>query len=803
MDSLEASNETQKYKKHVHSLGDENKFFFHTAISRKRKKLQVEGVMFDGIWISNPVHVKEEFQSCPSGSGAGRSVGPRSGNRLARLGRIRVGSWNVGTLTGKRYELVETLRECKVDILCVQETRWKGRGAARINDYKLWFSGSRVARNGVGIIIGPPYNEYVVDVGRRSDRIMSVRLVIQEVTFTVICAYAPHAGRGDAEKRHFWESLDAVVRMCPSDHSLLIGGDLNGHIGSDVEGYAGVHGGFGYGARNEEGLSILEFAVAHDLAVVNSFFKKRDAQLATFHSGGHSTQIDYLLIRKGDLRTCGDCKVLTAWTCSSQHRLLVMDLVLQRRATKSVRQAQPKILWKKLNGEKAETFKTTVIGRVDAELEMISNDDTDQMWNCLASSIREVAKETLGVALGTCRGHRAVRESWWFSEEVQSKVALKKLRFRELIAGGEGTPTDRIRAVERYKEAKREAKKAVALAKENAYEDLYKKLDSKEGANDIYKIAKARERRRMDLDNIKFIKNEDGQTLVKEDEIRKRWEEYFSSLFVVGRPERHEDLQDADIEQSHNSIDCERISEEEVRLALRKMGRNKSVGPDQIPIEAWWCLGDTGVRWLTCLFNKTFRSSKMPMEWRLSETIPIYKNKGDAQCCDPCIDGVSLDMWVSMCMYGFICLVVCIFVCLYVYPYVEWLAMLCFYLYVDIYVYFSFNAALLYSSCAPQYTLRYNAILGRISLQRFGAIPSTVHGLVKFLTKKGIATLESNPPEALCTSVTVKEEEKSMSETSSGCHIVINSSYSDQLRRILLVRHRYDRRSARCCATPA
>ncbi|XP_071695187.1 uncharacterized protein [Rutidosis leptorrhynchoides] len=471
------------------------------------------------------------------------------------------------------------------------------------------------------------------DPGRRSDRIMSVRLVIQEVTFTVICAYAPHAGRGDAEKRHFWESLDAVVRMCPSDHSLLIGGDLNGHIGSDVEGYAGVHGGFGYGARNEEGLSILEFAVAHDLAVVNSFFKKRDAQLATFHSGGHSTQIDYLLIRKGDLRTSGDCKVLTAWTCSSQHRLLVMDLVLQRRATKSVRQAQPKILWKKLNGEKAETFKTTVIGRVDAELEMISNDDTDQMWNCLASSIREVAKETLGVALGTCRGHRAVRESWWFSEEVQSKVALKQLRFRELIAGGEGTPTDRIRAVERYKEAKREAKKAVALAKENAYEDLYKKLDSKEGANDIYKIAKARERRRMDLDNIKFIKNEDGQTLVKEDEIRKRWEEYFSSLFVVGRPERHEDLQDADIEQSHNSIDCERISEEEVRLALRKMGRNKSVGPDQIPIEAWRCLGDTGVRWLTCLFNKTFRSSKMPMEWRLSETIPIYKNKGDAQCC--------------------------------------------------------------------------------------------------------------------------------------------------------------------------
>ncbi|XP_071729258.1 uncharacterized protein [Rutidosis leptorrhynchoides] len=546
------------------------------------------------------------LRSCPSSSRAGRFFRPSSGNRLAKPVRIRAGSWNVGTLTGKRYELVETLRKRKVDILCVQETRWKVRGAAKIKDYKLWFSGSRVARNGVGIMIGLPYNENVVDVSRRSDRIMSVRLVIQEVTYTVISAYAPHAGLGSAEKRFFWESLDEVVRTCPPDHRLIIGGDLNGHIGTNVKGYLGAHGGFGYGVRNEEGLSILDFAIAHDLAVANSFFKKTGAQLATFHSGGHSTQIDYLLLRKGDLRTCGDCKVLTDLTCSSQHRLLVMDLALRRRATRRVRPAQTKILGKKLNGEKAETFKTLVVERINAEVEMVSHDEADQMWNCLASTIREVAKETLGVAVGTSRGRKADRESWWYSDEVQSKVALKQLSFRELITCQEGTLTDRTRFEERYKEAKKEAKKAVARAKEKAYEDLYSKLDSKEGANDIYRIAKARERRRRDLDNIKFIKNEVAQTLVKDDEIRKRWEGYFASLFVGGRSEHHGDLQDHDIEQSQNNMDCERINQEEVRSALRKMGRNKAVGPDQIPIEAWRCLGDDGVRWLTCIFKKTF-----------------------------------------------------------------------------------------------------------------------------------------------------------------------------------------------------
>ncbi|XP_071704410.1 uncharacterized protein [Rutidosis leptorrhynchoides] len=241
-----------------------------------------------------------------------------------------------------------------------------------------------------------------------------------------------------------------------------------------LDGYAGVHGGFRYRVRNEEGLSILEFAVAHDLVVENSFFRKTEAQLATFHSRGHSTQIDYLLLRKGDLRACRDCKALTTWTCSTQHRLLVMDLVLQRRVTRRVRPAQPRILWKNLNGEKAKNFKASVL-------------------------------ETLVVAVGTSRGHKSCRESWWISDEVQTKVTLKQLRFRELITCREGIRGDRTRAKERYKEAKREAKKAVVRVKDKAYEVLYRKLDSKEGANDIYRIAKARESRRRDIDNIKGI----------------------------------------------------------------------------------------------------------------------------------------------------------------------------------------------------------------------------------------------------------------------------------------------------------
>ncbi|GJY16519.1 hypothetical protein Tco_0386941 [Tanacetum coccineum] len=123
-----------------------------------------------------------------------------------------------------------------------------------------------------------------------------------------------------------------------------------------------------------------------------------------------------------------------------------------------------------------------------------------------------------------------------------------------------------------------------------------------------------------------------SRTITDEEEIKKRWEEYFSSLFNAREPKGHEEGVGPN-RQPHIECYYSRISQAEVRTTLQKMGRNKVVGPDQIPIEAWKSLGDEGSFWLTILFNKIFTSARMPEEWRLSEVIPIFKNKGDAQVC--------------------------------------------------------------------------------------------------------------------------------------------------------------------------
>nr|XP_043639105.1 uncharacterized protein LOC122610177 [Erigeron canadensis] len=158
-------------------------------------------------------------------------------------------------------------------------------------------------------------------------------------------------------------------------------------------------------------------------------------------------------------------------------------------------------------GEAAETFRSMTSARFSLEIQDGEHTDADQLWIHLAKGMRETAKAVLGETRGTSSRRKGGRESWWISKESKQN----------------GTIEDWSLARQRYYEAKKEAKKIVAIEKERAHEELYKKVDSKEGKNDIFRIAKARERKRRDLGDVIYIKDESGRSIVKVEDIRKRW----------------------------------------------------------------------------------------------------------------------------------------------------------------------------------------------------------------------------------------------------------------------------------------
>ena len=39
--------------------------------------------------------------------------------------KIRLGTWDIGTLNGKILEICDELWKCNVDLCCIQEVRWR------------------------------------------------------------------------------------------------------------------------------------------------------------------------------------------------------------------------------------------------------------------------------------------------------------------------------------------------------------------------------------------------------------------------------------------------------------------------------------------------------------------------------------------------------------------------------------------------------------------------------------------------------------------------------------------------------
>ena len=540
--------------------------------------------------------------------------------KLAEPRRIRLGSWNVGSLTGKLRELVDAAVRRGVDILCVQETKWRGQKAKEVEDtgFKLWYTGTAANRNGVGILINKSLKYGVVDVRRRGDRIILVKLVAEDLVLNVISAYAPQVGHNENTKREFWEGLEDMVRSVPIGEKLFIGGDLNGHVGTSNTGFEGAHGGFGYGIRNQEGEDVLSFALAYNMIVANTLFRKRESHLVTFSSGQHSSQIDFILSRREDRRACLDCKVIPGESVVPQHKLVVADFRFRIRVQRDKRAKVARTKWWKLKGEVAQVFKE----RVFKEGPWEEGGDADNVWMKMATCIRKVASEEFGVS----RGRRSEdKDTWWWNDDVQKALKEKKDCFRRLYLD---RSADNI---EKYKMAKKAAKRAVGEARGRAYEDLYQRLGTKEGERDIYKMAKIRERKTRDIGQVKCIKDGAGQLLVKDEEIKHRWREYFDKLFNGENESSTIELNDSFDETSMRFV--RRIQESEVKEALKRMKGGKAMGPDCIPIEVWKGLGDIAIVWLTKLFNLIFRANKMPEEWRRSILVPIFKNKGDVQSC--------------------------------------------------------------------------------------------------------------------------------------------------------------------------
>ena len=167
------------------------------------------------------------------------------------------------------------------------------------------------------------------------------------------------------------------------------------------------------------------------------------------------------------------------------------------------------------------------------------------------------------------------------------------------------------------------------MAKGRAYDDLYARLETKEGEKELYRLARQIDRAGKDIQHVRVIKDENGNVMVNSEVVLKRWKEYFEKLM---NEENNREPRTEEPEVVNEEVIC--VGREEVKNALRRMKKGKAAEPDELPVEVWKCMGiKMGIKFLTRLFNRLLMSERMPEKWRRSVLIPIYKNKVDAQYC--------------------------------------------------------------------------------------------------------------------------------------------------------------------------
>uniref|UniRef100_M8BPS6 serine--tRNA ligase n=1 Tax=Aegilops tauschii TaxID=37682 RepID=M8BPS6_AEGTA len=117
---------------------------------------------------------------------------------------------------------------------------------------------------------------------------------------------------------------------------------------------------------------------------------------------------------------------------------------------------------------------------------------------------------------------KVVRMKWW-KLKAEATHAFKEKAIKEKTIKEKKDCFKRLHLdksadnIEKYKVAKKTAKRDVSEARGQAYEDLYQRLclNTKEGKRDIYKMAKIQERKTRDVNQVKCIK--DGADRLLED----------------------------------------------------------------------------------------------------------------------------------------------------------------------------------------------------------------------------------------------------------------------------------------------
>ncbi|XP_051651908.1 craniofacial development protein 2-like [Manacus candei] len=355
--------------------------------------------------------------------------------------KLTLACWNIRTMldsadSGRPEHcsalIAHELARLNIDIAALSEVRLHEEGSLREHGagYTLFWSGKpRTEKHlsGVGFMIKnsilPKLENLLTG---HSDRIISLRLPLHNNQHVVIFSiYAPTLQTDPAEKNKFYADLHLLTQKVPADDKIIILGDFNARVGKNFDAWKGILGKHGFGNCNDNGRLLLEFCAEQQLTITNTIFQQKDSLKTTWMHprSKHWHLIDYVLVRRRDVRNVHHTSVMPSTECQTDHRLVRCKLNFNlkfkpKRGSISRRRLQ-------VNSLQSATVRDRFQANLQTRLENHSTDSTDSspetIWHHIKNSILQSSEESLGFSLK--------KNKDWFDEnnrEIQDLLRKKR-----------------------------------------------------------------------------------------------------------------------------------------------------------------------------------------------------------------------------------------------------------------------------------------------------------------------------------------------------------------------------------------
>jgi len=193
--------------------------------------------------------------------------------------QLVIGTWNIRTMLkpGKMQEIAEQIQNTALQILALQEIRWKGYGYIRKKDYSLYCSCNTdtTGQFGTGFLVKKEIEKNILGFEPYNERMCKLRIKGKYHNLSLICVHAPTEDSDNTVKEQLYADLQRIQDCIPKHDATILLADMNAKIGLE-DAFSSVTGKYSLHKESSgNGELVCEYEAANNMYIMSTKFNHK------------------------------------------------------------------------------------------------------------------------------------------------------------------------------------------------------------------------------------------------------------------------------------------------------------------------------------------------------------------------------------------------------------------------------------------------------------------------------------------------------------------------------------------------